>query len=288
MSVRNNKRDLILGYLKEHPDASVKETAEATNSCSSTVTKYFHEVGVYRRKEAIHLRTYNPGDEVGENGCILIKRTFITKNKKWKGLFKCSCGQEFEAIIADVASGRCKSCGCKKQHKIGEKLGDNEHTLIKRLYKGDGLSKTWICEFECGLCGKHFTARITDIVDNSKTCCGCQTMSKGENRILKILSRNNITFDKEKSFDGCINPVTNAKLKFDFYLPDYNICIEYDGEQHFKEVPFCPDTLEERQERDRIKDIFCKNNNIKLIRIPYTDFKQINDKFLLDKISSCQ
>jgi len=66
-------------------------------------------------------------------------------------------------------------------------------------------------------------------------------------------------------------------LPFDFHLPEYNIYIEYDGEQHFKRYKFEKDdnNLNIRKLRDQIKTDYCKNNNIKLIRIKYTDFKKI-------------
>ena len=57
--------------------------------------------------------------------------------------------------------------------------------------------------------------------------------------------------------------------RFDFYLPEYNRLIEYDGIQHYKERNFFKDTLEEIQNRDIIKNNFALNNNIDLIRIPY-------------------
>lgn len=58
-------------------------------------------------------------------------------------------------------------------------------------------------------------------------------MSKGEQLIYDILIENNLVFEQQKTFNNCINPKTNKKLRFDFYLPDYNCCIEYDGEQHY-------------------------------------------------------
>ena len=94
------------------------------------------------------------------------------------------------------------------------------------------------------------------------------------------MSELKIFFIKQKSFNNCRNPKTNKKLFFDFYLPDYNCCIEYDGVQHFEESSLCSDTLEERQYRDNIKNQYCKDNNIKLIRIPYTDFKILNIEYL--------
>lgn len=89
---------------------------------------------------------------------------------------------------------------------------------------------------------------------------------------------------KEKIFEDCINPKTNYKLRFDFYLPKYNICLEYDGEQHYKEVDFCNDTLADRQFRDKIKDDYCLKNNISLIRIPYWDKSKINDQYIYDLV----
>ena len=63
--------------------------------------------------------------------------------------------------------------------------------------------------------------------------CGCFKSSKGELKISKALKKLKINYENQKSFNNCRNPETNRKLFFDFYLPDYNCCIEYDGEQHF-------------------------------------------------------
>lgn len=74
----------------------------------------------------------------------------------------------------------------------------------------------------------------------------------------------NIKFEKQKSFKDCVNPKTNSKLYFDFCLPDYNCCIEYDGRQHFKEYSGSWDKLEDIQYRDNIKNQYCakKTNEI--------------------------
>lgn len=60
-------------------------------------------------------------------------------------------------------------------------------------------------------------------------------------------------------------------MPFDFYLPNLNICVEYDGIQHFEKVDIWggEETLIEQQKRDEIKNVFCKNNEIQLIRINY-------------------
>lgn len=118
---------------------------------------------------------------------------------------------------------------------------------------------------------------------------GCQkcSESKGEKKIALFLEKNKINFERQKIFSNCKNPKTDRHLKFDFYLPNYNICIEYDGEYHYEpwrlyfskfesEIKF-----KEMKERDEIKNKYCANNNIKLLRIPYFEIKKI-DKIISD------
>lgn len=88
-------------------------------------------------------------------------------------------------------------------------------------------------------------------------------------------------FKEEYQFKDC---VYKAPLRFDFYLLDYNCCIEYDGIQHFKRTNFSHDNFEIRQLRDNIKNKYCQDNNIALIRIPYTDIELINEQYIIDKL----
>ena len=94
--------------------------------------------------------------------------------------------------------------------------------------------------------------------------------SKGEERISKILDEFEIKYNRQKSFNGCKNKYI---LHFDFYLPDYNICIEYDGIQHFDPIEFFggKETLEYNKKIDSIKNEYCKINNILLVRIKYDE-----------------
>lgn len=94
--------------------------------------------------------------------------------------------------------------------------------------------------------------------------------SKGEREISHLLTENNIKYIPQYKFDGCVD---KRKLPFDFYLPDYNTCIEYDGEQHFKsKTVFGGDeAFNDRVNKDKIKNAFCENNNINLIRINYKE-----------------
>ena len=100
-------------------------------------------------------------------------------------------------------------------------------------------------------------------------CPRCKN-SKGENKIYNYLNDKKIVFETQKSFVGCrnINP-----LFFDFYLPKYNMCIEYDGIQHFKSIERFGGVSEfdNCRIRDNIKNNYCKDNNIKLLRIKYDE-----------------
>ena len=107
--------------------------------------------------------------------------------------------------------------------------------------------------------------------------CNICNESFGERSISNILEINNIEYLREYKFENCISD-NEVPLRFDFYLPDHNLCIEYDGIQHFKPVKFFggKDEYEKVKYRDRIKNDFCLGNNIRLIRISYTD--NIEDK----------
>lgn len=125
------------------------------------------------------------------------------------------------------------------------------------------------------------------MVSGDVVSCGCQFfISKGEDKIKQILTNLNINFIRQYTFDDCISD-KNAKLRFDFYLPDYNLCIEYDGEQHFHPTNYFggEETFQRRMELDKVKNEYCRNNNIHLIRIPYTNFKDIDENYINSLLS---
>lgn len=117
-------------------------------------------------------------------------------------------------------------------------------------------------------CNKHgmFLANYINHVHGKTGCPRCKN-SKGENKILKLLESINVNYIREHTFADCKNI---RKLKFDFYLPKYDTCIEFDGQQHFSNR-WSKILLRQIKRNDRIKNNYCKNNNIKLIRIKFDD-----------------
>lgn len=102
--------------------------------------------------------------------------------------------------------------------------------------------------------------------------------SIGEKVINRFLTSKKIKFKKEATLPGCVNPKTGNKLFFDFYLVDYNIVIEYDGYQHrSKPKGMSKKDFEQGLFRDRVKDKYCEDRGIKMIRIPSTEKHRITD-----------
>jgi len=101
---------------------------------------------------------------------------------------------------------------------------------------------------------------------------GCKLCkeSQGERNIMLYLEEKSIKYIRQKTFQKCKN---KQVLPFDFYLPEHNICIEYDGIQHFRPVKYFggDEKLKTTQKHDKIKNIYCEENNIKLIRIKYNE-----------------
>ena len=120
------------------------------------------------------------------------------------------------------------------------------------------------------ICKKH--GPFEQLAYQHTNGCGCPKCneSKGEKEIRNFLIKNNIKYESQKKFKDCKNI---SYLKFDFYLPELNTCIEYDGEQHFmiKEYWGGEKEFTKIQERDKIKNEYCMKNNIHLLRIKYDD-----------------
>lgn len=108
--------------------------------------------------------------------------------------------------------------------------------------------------------------------------CPLCSMSRSEKAIKHFLEQNKIEFEMQKTFDTCKNPNTNRKLKFDFYLTDINVLIEYDGMLHYKarrDMPKTAEHVKNTKYKDIIKNDWCERNNVKLFRIPYFEKKNL-------------
>ena len=106
--------------------------------------------------------------------------------------------------------------------------------------------------------------------------------SKAENTIWNWLKYNNINFEFQKRFSDCKDKNT---LPFDFYIPKYNLCIEYQGSQHYDPGFYIRKKKSQEEgmkkyllqkKHDEMKKEYCKQNNINFLEIKYTE--NIEDK----------
>lgn len=179
----------------------------------------------------------------------------------------------FEQRASGHLSGkRCLKCVIKEQTlttkefiKRAKEVHGDKYDYSLANYINDKIKISIICS-------KH--GEFNQKPSNHTQGQGCPVCkeSRGEKEIRDILKENAIIFENQKKFDDCrnINP-----LPFDFYLPEYNICIEYNGRQHYQTVSnnFFGDEeqLMQTQKRDKIKYHYCKNNDIKLVVIKYDE-----------------
>lgn len=211
-----------------------------------------------------------------------------TKEKlKWKCL-KEECGEIFEASWDNIVQGNeCSFCA-GRQVGISNCLATLRPNIALEWHptkNGDltpydvtcGTHKyTW---WKCNECGYEWSTMVSNKIKSNGGCPKCN-QSNGEKAVVKIL-HNKIDYIIQYPFEDC---KYKQVLPFDFYLPDYNICIEYQGIQHYEPVDFAGKGEEwalrefkDNQIRDQIKRDYCKDNNIKLIEIPYWDFENIEE-----------
>ena len=197
---------------------------------------------------------------------------------------QCDCGKVKVIRGECLRNGSTTSCGCiqsenRRQAGLGRKLPLEGKRFGKLLVMKDSGKREdcggvlWECQCDCGNIALVSTSNLTRKKD-ATISCGC-AKSRGEEKIISLLIEMQIPFVTQKRFESCIFPETNRQLVFDFYLPEQNLLIEYDGEQHFHEVRNDRYDFQGLQKRDAFKNNWCLENNIGLIRIPYYDFDKL-------------
>ena len=183
----------------------------------------------------------------------------------------------------------CKYCAIDKITDTKEsfmiksnKIHDNKYDYNKSVYVN---SKTKLI-ITCPTHG-DFSQRPMDHINSKQGCPVCNE-SKGERKIRIILKDLNINLISEKSFADLKH---KRILFFDFYLPEHNVCIEFDGAQHFD--PYIifggEESFDKIKIKDDLKNDYCKKNNIRLLRIPHTenDVKGVIKNFLKNDYLKC-
>jgi hypothetical protein len=189
-------------------------------------------------------------------------------------LWECKLGHKWLANANRIKNSNdwCPICSKNKKLTIEEmqKIAiEREGKCISKNYINCDTKLLWECQY-----GHQWMALPKSIKYDNNWCPVCNE-SLGERAINNYLKQNNIIFEREKKFIDCRGK--RRVLSFDFYLPENNALIEYDGKQHFMPVNFYGCSNEKAQkthfdskENDNLKDKYCNDNSIQLIRIPYT------------------
>lgn len=201
--------------------------------------------------------------------------SFSHIDKYNRRMWKCQCDCGNISYVSTNDLGKIKSCGCIKKG-IGKKNILNQKfgklTVIEDLHKQDHLGRyLWKCRCDCG---NTIITNSRTLLYGSKQSCGCLT-SKNNSLISQLLEKNNIIFEQEKSFEDLFD---KGRLYFDFFV-DKKYIIEYDGLQHFEERSGWNNrnNLSIIHKHDLMKNKYCFNHKIPIIRIPYDTNYTIDD-----------
>lgn len=193
-----------------------------------------------------------------------------------KAHFLCQkCGHDFyKKIIKDSFDVKsfCPICGkngCVVSQEVYEKrmedAGKTDYQIVE--YK----KYTQSMKLKHLSCGRIFSVLPFNFL-KGRGCPYCyKKISKGEQKIINWLENNKINYDFQKKFESL------GTKTFDFYLPSYNMLIEYNGEQHYTPQTHFggEEKFKLQKENDSIKQKFAFENNFSYLEIGYFDFNEI-------------
>lgn len=178
---------------------------------------------------------------------------------------------------------RCSYCNKRKIHPL-DSFGYHNFDKVMSWHPGNNISPFRVApssnkkfKFICPECGFIWETQM-NVVSKGSWCPQCAS-SKGEQEIAKWLKLNNIEFIPQKIFN-VLTGFGGGNLSYDFYLPEYNLLIEYQGKQHeefIKGFHMTERNFKKQQEHDKRKKNYAKENEIGLLEIWYWDFDNIEN-----------
>lgn len=221
---------------------------------------------------------------VKKNNQILLSKLSDYTDNKSKMTIVCNCGRLFNPTSNNYKRNHsiCRICAMKNSgirrrvdiDKIKEEVIKENYTFIDAWYiKKYGWRMLLSCEND-----KHrdFEVSWSNFKCGGTRCPTCN-LSHGERKISKFLEENNIYYMKEYIIEG-LKGSNGGIMRFDFMIEidKRMILIEYDGIQHYIQK-FGEKEFRRIQDNDRLKNDYCKNNNINILRIPYWEFDNVED-----------
>ncbi len=192
----------------------------------------------------------------------------------------CECGNTGTYRSRCLRTGMTQSCGCLKKERISQAQVEDltgqvfGFLLVEEL---DSIAKNRQCKWRCKclLCGGKTIVFASNLKRHHTISCGCLATSENETIIDIAIRSKNINYRHGYSFPDLLGP-SGGYLEFDFAFFDKNnrvtALLEYQGEQHYKEMPNDKHFGElQRSYTDKYKKDYCKENKIQLFEIKYDD-----------------
>ena len=209
-----------------------------------------------------------------EYGYKLIKEVEQVSKGTRRFLVECPNGHQYEVDFSKFKIGRrCPTC--QNQTFSFEYVKDYIEKEGYELLEDAYVNSITEMKLRHKRCGNIVFSTFHGFKNGEKRCLYCkEKIYRGEKAIQDYLNENEIDFVTQKRFEDCKDIQT---LPFDIYIPKYNLIIEYDGEQHFDiKHSFDKESFWIGIYHDAIKNSYCEEKNINLLRIPFWEFENIN------------
>ena len=279
-----NEKSIIQFVCRKHPWKGVQETSWNNIAKGMNICGVCNGLNRNTYDFKMMVKEINPNIEI------------ISEYNGARKTVRCRCkidGCEWETKADKILSG----CGCPEcgRRKIGDTHRGDLKQKIQKLHEmhpdieflTEPVLSTQKILCKCKICGHEWYATYTNLTKATKsTGCPHCTISKGEKKIYQLLQKWGYDFDTQQRYPDLYD---ERELPFDFILLDYNILIEYDGIQHYKIGNWSSsydknlEVFQKTIKHDIMKNEYCYDNNIPLIRIPYWHYDEL-EYYLFDEL----
>ena len=184
------------------------------------------------------------------------------------------CGQNFTRRTTVFYKERvcpyCNGNAMPNTLEVAKRIKEKGYTLLSE-YK-DLQTKVLIKHDKCGFIWGIKPYRFYKELDGDCPNCN-RAISKGERRIMEYLQEHDIEYSREHQFAW----QSHKAYRYDYFVPNYNLIIEFHGRQHYEDTNLFHSSLEENQQHDKIKLDEALKNNFNYLVIPYTHYSKINE-----------
>lgn len=225
--------------------------------------------GCYRSELTIERNIDKTKDILGERFGRLVVLEHLKggfrENSLWKCL--CDCGNILSVPASSLSQGKTKSCGCLQKESV-KRMGENSYinligeifgrlTVVKKVSSLLLGRIAWVCQCECG---RTTVVRGSSLISGDTKSCGCLSESWIASELKKYFKD---YYEGIPEYKILKNPKTEYYLPYDIYLPNENVFIEIQGQQHYREVSNWhneKNTYDDLRNRDKLKKQYANKN----------------------------